>query len=286
MADSEVEECVQALRQMSYKDAVIGGTELYSSAMSRVTEHITGSGRKIAVKIRHFGNFLRSEADLVEYADKSGVRVNTCRGYYDIVALDPARPIGTVLVSDRLPGEPLDRVWDSLSPEERVRIKEQLQEQFRAMRSCRLPYVGRPGHQPNYNVFRDTGVFQFGPFDTEDAFDLWCLQQIRSIIVPPFVWARIAKILERPTQDRGVFVLTHACLMPSHVIVDGDKLSGMVGWEHAGFYPPYAEYAFYRKFYGSRQPWWQDIILEQLEPCSRLRLYLTGRLERKVCMLH
>ena len=287
MADPQVDECFRALSQLSYKDAVIGGTELYSSSRSRVTEHTTASGRKIAVKVRSFRSFHHSEADLLEHAGKSGVKVNTYRGYYDIVTLHPEEPIATVLVSDRLPGQPLDRVWENLSTEQRGAVKKQIQEQFRAMKRCTLPHVGRPGHQGTYNIFRFMAVAQFGPFDTEDAFEHWCLHRVQWILVPPFVWTLILKALKRKEKTRDLFVLTHAHLTPSCVIVDGDRLSGMVSWEHAGFFPPYAEYAFYRKCLGGRELWWRDLLMEQMEPCSKLRLYFTGRIkELEMCWWH
>ncbi len=30
---------------------------------------------------------------------------------------------------------------------------------------------------------------------------------------------------------------------------------------------------------GGREPWWRDVLLEVLEPCSKLRLYLTSRVD-------
>ncbi|GMF71415.1 hypothetical protein AFCA_001089 [Aspergillus flavus] len=54
-------------------------------------------------------------------------------------------------------------------------------------------------------------------------------------------------------------VFTHADLHPSNILIDRGRLSGIVDWECAGFYPEYWE--FTKLMYGAeRFPEIQDII--------------------------
>lgn len=54
-------------------------------------------------------------------------------------------------------------------------------------------------------------------------------------------------------------VFTHADLHPSNIVIDRGRLSGLVDWECAGFYPEYWEYT--KLMYGAeRFPDIQDII--------------------------
>lgn len=58
-------------------------------------------------------------------------------------------------------------------------------------------------------------------------------------------------------QYRSVF--THADLNPRNILIDHGRLSGIVDWECAGFYPEYWE--FTRLFYGAQpSPEIQSII--------------------------
>lgn len=38
-----------------------------------------------------------------------------------------------------------------------------------------------------------------------------------------------------------MFVLTHGDLSPRNIMVDGSKVTGIVDWDNAGFYPEWAE---------------------------------------------
>jgi hypothetical protein len=47
-------------------------------------------------------------------------------------------------------------------------------------------------------------------------------------------------------------VLTHCDLVPRNILVDGDRITGIIDWEFSGWYPEYWEYAFVRhKEWGS-----------------------------------
>lgn len=122
-------------------------------------------GRDFAPKYKPSDFFNRSEADMMGFASKMGVKTPHVYGCLD------GPEDWTILVSDYVPGESLLKVWPRLNNYERSSIKEQLREQLGIMRQCKMPYIGRAGEQPIRDVF-DPIRFSFsGPFMTEKEFD-------------------------------------------------------------------------------------------------------------------
>ncbi|KAH6640646.1 kinase-like domain-containing protein [Chaetomium tenue] len=162
------------------------------------------------------------------------------------------------IVMERLQGVTLAEAWDSLSDAQRGAIFAQLKSIFRELRS--LPPPPGVGIQSCVGgSLRDCRIPQslprFGPFKTINEFHLWLREGLQ-----------LEEHLD-PKQD-GPWpppVLTHGDLHPGNIMVSGDRVTGIIDWEFAGWYPHYWEYT--SAWYGHHtRHGWEDLILKFLDP--------------------
>ena len=102
---------------------IIQGTDIYEHHGNRVVESRTTNRKLVAVKIQPKKWFRRSEATMMQYASENGILAPRVLGCYDV------KPNMTVAVTDRVPGESLDKVWHTLTKPQRESIQFQLQQQ-------------------------------------------------------------------------------------------------------------------------------------------------------------
>ncbi|KJZ78130.1 hypothetical protein HIM_02168 [Hirsutella minnesotensis 3608] len=269
-------EATAAIRRLTFKDAA-DGEDIYYFMGIRVIQHVTSTGHVLALKVKTATSLARSEADMMQYAATNGILAPQVRRCYDIVTLNPAKPIARVLAADRAPGLSLDVAWERYTDAEKESIKAQLREQLARMRACTLPYIGRVGRQPTRNVYDRLRQTYCGPFETEKAFDDWCVSRIDQGPVGRWRWRRAAAKMRGKTV--GKFVLTHGDLTPRNIMVEGAVITGIVDWERSSFLPEYAEYAFAMKLCHEHEDWWIPILKELLQPCCERRLEMTRLVE-------
>lgn len=150
----------------------------------------------------------------------------------------------TVLVMTAMPGQPLDTVFHRLSYKEREQLSKDLKSALSQLRcipkktshafsnSCGGPMVDH--RFPSGNR---------GPFHLISDFNAMLVH--RSVLQE--TKDNISSVHAR--QYRSVF--THADLHPSNILIDRGRLSGIVDWECAGFFPEYWE--FTKLMYGVRR---------------------------------
>ncbi|CAK1364045.1 uncharacterized protein RHO25_005821 [Cercospora beticola] len=285
--ESSLQALQRTLKHMDYPDALIPeANEIYEYFGRRVIEHITSSGRNLAIKLMlpsedadYDDN--RSEAAMMHYAATHGVRAPKVLGVYDIVTTCPDKPIAVAMVSERVPGTRLSDLWESLDKTTQDSIKVQLRQQVACMRACTSETIGRLSGTSTYNIYNRLATTQFGPFSDEEAFDNWCL-----VRTPVGLWGlqrkRWARWLQRErlkSQNVNKFVLTHCDLTPRNIIVKDGKITGIVDWERSGFFPAYGEYAFAMKFGHNIEKYFRPVLEEVLEPCDKKRLQFTKLVE-------
>ncbi|POR36300.1 Uncharacterized protein TPAR_03500 [Tolypocladium paradoxum] len=248
---------------ISYPDAA-QGKEIYNYFGNRVLEHTTSTGAVLAIKVNPVEGMQRSEADMMHSAATNGVMAPKVRCVYDLVT---RRPIARAMVSERLPGMPLDEVWADLTDDHRAGIKDQLRVQLARMKACTQPFIERLGRQPTRNVYDRIPETYCGPFADEEEFDKWCLSRVGG---GPFIrwkWQR--------RNSSSAFVLTHGDLAPRNILVYDGVMTGIVDWEASGFFPEYAEYAFVKQLVYQEHKWWIPILDEVLQLCLEQRLEFT-----------
>ncbi|GIZ43218.1 hypothetical protein CKM354_000645200 [Cercospora kikuchii] len=272
---------------MDYPDALIPeASEIYEYFGRRVIEHITNSGRNLAIKLMlpPDGNDYddnRSEAAMMHYAATHGVQAPKVLGVYDIVTTCPDKPIAVAMVSERVPGTRLSDLWESLDKPTQQDIKVQFRQQLACMRACTSETIGRLPCTPTYNIYNRLATTHFGPFRDEQTFDDWCLARIPVGLwgLQRKQWARWLQKERLGSQNSNKFVLTHCDLTPRNIIVKDGKITGIVDWERSGFFPAYAEYAFAMKFGHNIEKYFRPVLEEVLEPCDKKRLQFTKPVE-------
>ncbi|KAJ5083934.1 hypothetical protein NUU61_008513 [Penicillium alfredii] len=241
-----------------YENAV-QGRELFNYFGNRVVESRTTGGQLVAVKVKPQGGFVRSEADMMNFASQqSGILAPHVLGCYDV------EPEIIATVTDVVPGQSLDKIWHTLNKRQRNSIKDQLREQLRFFRTHTRPYIGRINRQTTFN-FLDRLEFNFmGPFESEEEFDAWCLARVKS----PIAHALWKRLLPRMRAKGSRFVLTHGDLAARNIMVHNGQISGIVDWEYSGFFPEYMEYALATVVHDCIEDWWLPVLKEILESCG------------------
>jgi aminoglycoside phosphotransferase len=260
----------------SYLDAVVG-KEIHNYWGNRVLEHTNSHGEVLALKVSNPDGIDRAQADMMHYAATHGVLAPKVRGVYDIIT---RRPIARVMISERVPGEPLVDVWQNMSEAEQTSVKEQLRAQMRQMRTLTQPYIGRIDKQPTRNIYNTTFVRHCGPFEDEESFDEWCLARLSGGSFQRWKWKRVLEKQRR--KSTGRFVLTHGDLSPRNIMVDGSTITGIIDWELSGFYPEYVEYAVAIGLGPGIEEWWVPVLKEVLEPCSADLIKFTELIEERM----
>ncbi|RAH54974.1 kinase-like protein [Aspergillus piperis CBS 112811] len=244
---SEVEEIEARLaKQLEEYRSIILGTDLCDYMGNRVVESRTTSGNLVAVKVNRKEDYRRSEAEMMQFAHEKGILTPRVRGCYDV----KRGVIATV--TDRVPGDSLDKVWHTLTKSQKKNIELQLKQQVQEMRKHTQPYIGRIGNVTTYNFFDRLHNNDMGPFASEEEFDEWC-------------FARVKK--KRPSK----FVLTHGDLSARNIMVQDGQLTGIVDWAYSGFFPEYMEYALATVIHESIEDWWLPVLKRVLEPSGYLR---------------
>lgn len=217
----------------------------------------------------------------MHYAATHGVRAPKVLGLYKIKTTKPSKTVATALVSERVPGMPLEDVWLDLNVAEQSSIKAQLRSQFECLRQCTQPFIGRINNQelPNiYALFANTTTC--GPFQDEKSFDNWCIDRLLTRNpITRFNWRK--RLASERRHSSGRFVLTHGDLSPANIMVDKGIVTGIIDWDRSGFYPEYAEYAFAIGLYHNHEDWWLEVLKEVLQPCSLARLQFTYLVQDK-----
>ncbi|KAF5969527.1 phosphotransferase [Fusarium coicis] len=260
----------------SYLDAVVG-KEIHNYWGNRVLEHTNSHGEVLALKVSNPDGIDRAQADMMHYAATHGVLAPQVRGVYDIIT---RRPIARVMISERVPGEPLVDVWQNMSEAEQTSVKEQLRAQMKQMRTLTQPYIGRIDKQPTRNIYNTTFVRHCGPFEDEESFDEWCLARLSGGSLQRWKWKRVLEKQRR--KSTGRFVLTHGDLSPRNIMVDGSTITGIIDWELSGFYPEYVEYAVAIGLGPGIEEWWVPVLKEVLEPCSADLIKFTELIEERM----
>ncbi|KFA66204.1 hypothetical protein S40285_05096 [Stachybotrys chlorohalonatus IBT 40285] len=157
-----------------YPEAVVG-KEIHSYWGHRLLEHTTSKGEILALKIDSPDGMDRLQAAMMHYAATHGVLAPKVRGVCGVVT---KRSIARVMVSERVPGVSLASIWRGMSQADQESIKPQLRAQLGHMRTLTQSYIGRIGKERTRNVYNTTFSRHCGPFDTEEAFDTWCLRRL------------------------------------------------------------------------------------------------------------
>ncbi|KAL2169079.1 hypothetical protein VTG60DRAFT_6501 [Thermothelomyces hinnuleus] len=154
-----------------------------------------------------------------------------------------------IIVMDRIRGVSLSRAWKTLSEEDRDGIFRQRRSMLQELRA--LPPPLECGIESCVGgSLRDARIPRswprFGPFKTTQEFHLWLRHGLRPEDHPDHEddedWREIKAMVKKQDGPWPPPVFTHGDLNPSNILVRGNRVVGIIDWEHAGWYPYYWEY--------------------------------------------
>jgi aminoglycoside phosphotransferase (APT) family kinase protein len=160
-----------------------------------------------------------------------------------------------MILMTRLPGEPFFDHFDYLSPADVDIMKDTLRDWLHQLRMLPSPTqsVCRFGGGPckSHRVRADE---TFGPFDS-----IRDLHDYLYTSVPKKHQDRLHVLAEASHSRPHKICFTHGDIAPSNILISGNRLTGLIDWECAGWFPEYWDFttAVYRR---QRYPEWFNLF--------------------------
>ncbi|EFR01046.1 serine/threonine protein kinase [Nannizzia gypsea CBS 118893] len=180
------------------------------------------------------------------------------------------------IVMERVQGTSLASVIGKCSEESSENIFTQLKDMFEELRALEPP-PGTGVHSFAGGSLYDSRIARcqprLGPFKTIQNFHLWLRDGLEPSEDQPKnlesdEWEDIKEMVKMQDGPWPEPVFTHGDMNPSNIIVQGDKVVGIIDWEFAGWYPSYWEYtSAYQVMYTKTQ--WQGMIGNFLDPYTK-----------------
>ena len=139
------------------------------------------------------------------------------------------------IVMDYIPGERLDKAWDTLNTEQKISIADQLRGYMEQLRCLKGEYIGAIDR--GKAIIGQISSLEGGPFDSEREFNDFILGDI--VPAAPDLLRHYARFAL--TDDHEI-VFTHSDFAPRNILVKDGHVTAIVDWEYAGWYPKYWEY--------------------------------------------
>lgn len=159
-------------------------------------------------------------------------------------------------------GEDLKTSWEKHSLAEKQAISAQLKKYMADLRSLPAPgYIGSVDNGPVTDVILEWSTTSKGPFASEEDFNATIADAFVAKSkgqVGPYIRGMMESC------KHGI-VFTHGDLRPNNIIVKDGRVTAVIDWEMAGWYPEYWEFAkaFYLEIFITD---WSSHLLDVLEP--------------------
>ncbi|KAK4034987.1 kinase-like domain-containing protein [Parachaetomium inaequale] len=245
------------------------------------TTVLSGRGGNLVVRVReHYAVKYGRHIHLQEGENMLFVRQLTNVPLPTVYALFHDEKTGcNFIVQEYIPGRKLDRVWASLSPEDKRAVVSQLRRAMDELRSIPSPgYYGGIWRQPIQDwsfvdpelqtcPHRDTAIS--GPHESEED---WAEAMWRCLDVNVKSDERRRLPLKR-RHYKAMFqghkpVFTHADLSPGNIRIREDNSVVIIDWQRSGWYPSFWEYCSTMLLYDYEDDWgeWASCILDEYVP--------------------
>lgn len=251
-----------------WQDEILGDT-IYHYYGARVVRSITSNGQIVIVKVKMKTRDQSREKAVTDYVYQNhAVKWPRILCTYSVKSTH-----GTLkaMVMTHIPGQTLQEAWPVLSNSQRRSLKMDLKRHLQGMRTFTQPYIWQIGQKPVRNFHDQIPHAQdryIGPFNSKQEWDDWCLERVRKMHGEKAYnkWKkRLMKMDEDKVASAGDFVLTHADLSPSNIMVHDGVVTGIVDWES------YIERITLTASSKNKEKCWRDVV-EEILPCSKDRL--------------
>jgi aminoglycoside phosphotransferase (APT) family kinase protein len=139
------------------------------------------------------------------------------------------------IVMDYMPGKRLDEAWDTLDADQKLSIADELHSYINQLRNLKGDYIGAIDR--GKAIIGQIASIEGGPFDSEQQFNEFILGDI--VKSAPDILRHYAK---SALLDNHEIVFTHADFAPRNILVEGGRVTAVLDWEYAGWYPEHWEY--------------------------------------------
>ncbi|GIJ82953.1 hypothetical protein Asppvi_001470 [Aspergillus pseudoviridinutans] len=139
------------------------------------------------------------------------------------------------IVMDYMPGKRLDEAWPSLDSNQKLSIADELHSYINQLRNLKGDYIGAVDR--GKAIIGQFSSIEGGPFDSEQQFNEFILGDI--VPSAPDILRHYAKFA---LLDDHRIVFTHADFAPRNILVEEGRVTAILDWKYAGWYPEYWEY--------------------------------------------
>ncbi|KAF1843218.1 uncharacterized protein K460DRAFT_418322 [Cucurbitaria berberidis CBS 394.84] len=161
-------------------------------------------------------------------------------------------------------GLTLTDAWDRMDKTAQATTQHEITQYISELRAIRPPeptYVGSCLGGPAYDHRLNNG-FPCGPFASETDFNNFLITPVTRCPRPD-----LAIKYRQQLSDNHNICFSHADLCGDHILVEPTtgRITGIVDWEMAGWWPAYWEYN--KSLFGNRyMPWWKALVAKVLRP--------------------
>ncbi|PWY78811.1 kinase-like protein [Aspergillus eucalypticola CBS 122712] len=149
----------------------------------------------------------------------------------------------TLTLMRRIPGEPLRKDWSKLTPKEKENVAKQVAEYLQQLRTLQSDKIQCLGGRPVFSnlLFKNnsssSGEILRGPFASDD--ELWAeMERGLDERIPEAARVR----LRQRMPSAMPYTFTHGDLTIGNIMVESGTVTGVIGWEMAGYFPVWWEY--------------------------------------------
>ncbi|KAJ5577142.1 hypothetical protein N7535_004068 [Penicillium sp. DV-2018c] len=129
----------------------------------------------------------------------------------------------------------LDEAWDTLDSNQKLSIADELHSYMNQLRGLKGDYIGAIDR--GKAIIGRLASIEGGPFDSEQQFNEFILGDI--VTSAPDLLRHYAKFA---LMNNHEIVFTHADFAPRNILVEGGRVTAILDWEYAGWYPEHWEY--------------------------------------------
>lgn len=197
---------------------------------------------------------LRRELEAIQYVQRfTSIPVpRIIDSHLDVPDSEPAW-----ILMERIPGVQLGDGWPSMDEKLRERAIKELRGHLKELHALRPPVAGWIGSctgGPAY-CHRINNLAPCGPFASVAEFHDYLVAPIKRCPRPEWV----TKYRDR-LGDHYDTIFIHADLSRENILVDPEtgKITGIIDWEMAGFWPEWWEYR--KAMIGSSKRWWAEMV--------------------------
>ena len=138
------------------------------------------------------------------------------------------------IVMDYMPGKPLNQVWETLSHDQKCSIANQLHSYIAELRELKGSYIGAIDR--GKAVIGRIAAVECGHFESEKEFNEFIMGDLVKMPDLLYHYSKYALM------ENHEIVFTHGDFAPRNILVEGDRVTAVLDWEDAGWYPEHWEY--------------------------------------------